>query len=194
VNVKVPADQSGDLLIAVAGTNGAPSSWTTPAGWNVGANSAHPSGQGLNWWWKVANGSEGGTNLTLKSSSYADGGGVVLDYRGTAASPIAAVGSLATNDNGGVGNVTKPTFNGASWSASTKVVNLLLMSWQPSATSVGWPSGFSQQATANDGFGFVAVGANLAPQSTTSLASRTAALSVAEDIVPTLQLAVAVGP
>jgi hypothetical protein len=192
VKVKVPAAQSGDLLIAVAGTNGKPSSWTVPAGWNVGAGSAHPGGQGLNWWWKTANGSEGGTSVTLKSSSYADGGAVILDYRGATSNPVVAVSSMTKNDNNGVGNVTTPSFAGVSWPTSTKVVDLMLTSWQASSSTVTWPSGYTLQATANDGFDYATVGASLAPQTTSSLASQTVNLSVKEDIVPTLQLAIAV--
>jgi Glycosyl hydrolases family 39 len=192
IKVKVPADQSGDLLVAVAGTNGSPSSWTAPAGWNVGAGSAHPRGQGLNWWWKTANGLEGGTNVTLKSSAWADGGAVILDYRGATANPIVAVSSMTTNDNGGVGKVTTPAWSGVSWPTSTKVVSLMLASWQASASTVTWPTGYALNATSNDGFDYVTVGANLTSQMTTSLGSRTAKLSAAEDVVPALQLAVAV--
>jgi Glycosyl hydrolases family 39 len=192
IKMKVPADQSGDLLVAVAGTNGSPSSWTAPVGWNVGAGSAHPGGQGLNWWWKTASGSEGGTNVTLKSSAWADGGAVILDYRGATANPIVAVSAMTKNDNGGVGNVTTPSFAGVSWPTSTKVAKLILSSWQASSSTVTWPSGYTLQATANDGFDYATVGANLAPQTTSSVASQTVKLSVAEDIVPTLQLAIAV--
>lgn len=192
IKVKVPADQSGDLLIAVAGTNGTPSSWTVPVGWNVGAGSAHPGGQGLNWWWKKANGSEGGTSVSLKSSGYADGGAVILNYRGATTTPIVAVSSITKNDNSGVGNVTTPAWAGVSWPTSTKVVSLLLTSWQASSSAVTWPAGYTLHGTANDGFDYVTVGGNLTSQTTTNLGSRSATLSVAEDIAPTLQLAIGV--
>jgi hypothetical protein len=68
----------------------------------------------------------------------------------------------------------------------------MLGSWQATTSTVTWPTGYALHATSNDGFDYVAVGANLASQVTTSLGSRTAKLSAAEDIVPTLQLAVAV--
>ena len=190
VNIKIPTVQAGDLLIAVAGTNGSPASWTTPTGWNAGANGGHPDGQGLNWWWKIAAGTESGTTLTLKSASWADGGGVVLDYRGAAAPPIQGVSALATNDNGGNGNVTSAQFNGVSWSGSAPVVSLLLMSWQPINATVNWPADYTLQATANDGYGFVTVGANLTLQTVTSLSVQTATLSASQAVVPTLQIAI----
>jgi len=117
---------------------------------------------------------------------------VILDYRGATASPIVAVSAMTKNDNGGGGNVTTPSFAGVSWPTSTKVAKLMLSSWQASSSTVTWPSGYTLQATANDGFDYATVGANLAPQTTSSVASQTVKLSVAEDIVPTLQLAIAV--
>jgi Abnormal spindle-like microcephaly-assoc'd, ASPM-SPD-2-Hydin len=196
VALKVPTTAAArDLLIAVAGTNGTPSSWTAPTGWTAGANSAHPSGQGLNWWWKVATASDAGASAIFKAKSFARGAGEVLDYRGlSASSPIVAVSTMATNSNGGAGNVTTPIFKSVSWSGSTSVVSLLLMSWQPNPATVTWPAGFGLQATANDGFDSVAAGANLTPQTTTSLATQTATLSKASDIIPTLQVALRVGP
>ncbi|HZR39500.1 MAG TPA: choice-of-anchor D domain-containing protein [Ktedonobacteraceae bacterium] len=193
VDIKIPSVQAGDLLIAVAGTNGSPSSWTTPTGWNVGAGAGQPDGQGLNWWWKIASGSESGTTLTLKASSFADGGGVVLVYRGAAATPIEAVSALGTNDNGGNGDVTSAQFNAVSWNSSASVVSLLLMSWQPVNATVNWPAGYTLQATDNDGYSSVMVGANLTAQTASSLGAQTATLSVSQAVVPTLQIAVLVG-
>jgi hypothetical protein len=192
VKIKAPAAQAGDLLIAVAGTNGSPASWTTPTGWTAGTGSGHPDGQGLNWWWKIATSADSGATatITLKAASYADGGGIVLDYRGASASPILAVSALATNDNGGDGHVTSAQFNGASWSGASSVVSLLLMSWQPANATVAWPTGYSTQATANDGYGFIMAGANLTAQSLSSLSAQTVTLSAAQATVPTLQIAV----
>ena len=195
VRLTIPATtQAGDLLIAVAGTNGSPSSWTTPTGWTAGAGSGHPDGQGLNWWWKIATSADAGATVTLKASSYADGGGVILDYRGASATPIQAVSAMTTNDNFGDGRVTSAQFAGASWSGSANVVSLLLMSWQPANATVTWPTGYSLQATANDGYGFVTVGANLTTQSVSSLPAQVATLSASQAVVPTLQLAIRVGP
>ena len=193
VKIKVPTVQAGDLLIAVAGTNGSPNTWTTPSGWTAGSGSGQPDGQGLNWWWKIATGTDSGTTVTLKSSSYADGGGVILDYRGAAASPILAVSSLTTNDNGGNGNVTSVQFGGVSWSGSDSVASLLLMSWQPASTAVTWPTGYTAEATATDGYGYVAVGADLASQETGSLSAQSVHLSTSQAVVPALQIAVLVG-
>ena len=195
VRLTIPATtQAGDLLIAVAGTNGSPSSWTTPTGWTAGTGGGHPDGQGLNWWWKIATSVDAGATVTLKASAYADGGGVVLDYRGASATPIQAVSALTTNDNFGNGRVTSAQFAGASWSGSANVVSLLLMSWQPANATVTWPTGYSLQATANDGYGFVTVGANLTTQSVSSLPAQVATLSASQAVVPTLQLAIRVGP
>ena len=196
VGLKIPSVQAGDLLIVVAGTNGSPSSWTTPTGWNAGAGAGagNPDNQGLNWWWKSASGSESGTTVTLKSSSYADGGGVILVYRGTSATPIQAVSGLASNDNNGNGNVTSVPFNRVAWSPSANVVSVLLMSWQPANATVTWPASYTLQATANDTYSFVAVGANLTSQTASSLSAQTATLSVSQAVVPTLQIAILVGP
>jgi hypothetical protein len=68
------------------------------------------------------------------------------------------------------------------------------MSWQPTTTTVTWPSGYTAQASANDGYGFVAVGANLTNQTASSLGAQAATFSVTEAVVPTLQIAVLVGP
>jgi hypothetical protein len=189
IKIKIPAIQAGDLLIAVAGTNGKPVSWTKPTGWTMGANSAHPDGQGLNWFWKIATNADSGANVTLKAASYADGGGIVLAYRGTASNPIVAVSTMATNDNNGNGNVKTPTINGVSWSQASKVVDLLLTSWQPSTSTVSWPSGFTQQETATDGFGFVMAAANLNSAVTSNFSARTATFSTGEAVIPTLQIA-----
>jgi hypothetical protein len=193
VNIKIPTVQTGDLLIAVTGTNGVPNTWTAPTGWTTGAGGGQVAGQGLNWWWKIASGADSATTITLKASSYADGGGIVLDYRGTSASPILAVSTLAANDNGGNGVVTSAQFNGASWSGSASVVSLLLMSWQPTNATVSWPAGYAAQGTATDGYAYAAVGADLSSQSASSLNSQTATLSISQAVVPTLQIAVAVG-
>ena len=192
VKITVPTVQAGDLLIAAAGTNGSPASWTTPPGWTAGTNSGHPDGQGLNWWWKIATSADSGATITLKAASYADGGSIVLDYRGASASPILAVSALATNDNGGNGHVTSAQLNSVSWSGTSSVVSLLLMSWQPANATVAWPAGFSTQATANDGYGFVMAGANLTTQSLSSLSAQTATLSASQAVVPTLQIAIVV--
>jgi hypothetical protein len=148
----------------------------------------------LNWWWKIATSTDSGASVTLKASSYADGGGIVFDYRGAAASPILAVSTLATNDNGGNGNVTTATFNSVSWSGSANVVSLLLMSWQPVSATITWPTGYAAQATATDGYGFVAAGANLTTQSVSSLSAQTATFSASQAVIPTLQIALLVGP
>jgi hypothetical protein len=161
IAIRLPASiLNGDLLIAVVGANGTPASWTTPAGWTAGAGGAHPDGQGLIWWWKVATSGDATASVTLKSASYADGGGVVLDYRGTAAAAIAGAGALTINDNNANGtNVA--SVGGVSWSGAAPVISLVLMSWQTTTATITWPAGYALQASANDGYGYVAVGANL---------------------------------
>jgi hypothetical protein len=118
----------------------------------------------------------------------------VLAYRGMSVTPIQAVSALATNDNDGNGNVTSAPVNGVSWSGSATVVNLLLMSWQPTTATVTWPAGVTLQATANDGYGFVAVGANLVPKTVAGLGAQNVTLSAAQAVVPTLQIALLVSP
>jgi hypothetical protein len=98
------------------------------------------------------------------------------------------------NDNNGNGNVTKAQVGGVSWAGRSNVVSLVLMSWQPVAPTVTWPAGYAGQASANDGYSFVSVAAGLAPQLSTSLPGQTVTLSAAEAVIPTLQVAVAVGP
>lgn len=114
----------------------------------------------------------------------------MLDYRGTSTSPIQAVSSLAINDNGGNGNEKSATFNNVAWSGTANVVDLLLISWQPNTAGVAWPTNYSLQATANDGYSFVAVGANLTTQSVSNFPALTATLSTVEAVIPSLQIAV----
>ena len=141
----------------------------------------------------MVTGPESGTAVTLQAASWADGGGVVLAYRGAAATPIQAVSALAVNDNGATGDVTSALVNGVSWSGSANVVSLVLMSWQPNSAALTWPSGYTLQATATDSYSSVAVGANVTSQTATSLGPRIVTLSTPQAVVPTLQLAVLVG-
>jgi hypothetical protein len=193
--VLIPTVQQGNLLIAVAGTNGSSTTWTTPTGWNAGANSGTSNTQGLNWWWKVASGTESGTYVTLKASAYEDGGAAVLAYSGTSAtSPIVAVGTRTKSDNSGVGNVKSVPFSSVSWSGATNVVSLLLMSWQPNGTTTYWPANYTLRLGATDSFDYVRTAVNLLSQSVSSLPSQTVTLSTGEDVVQSLQVAVRVGP
>ena len=187
VSLSMPSQLQGDLLIAVAGTNGSPTAWTAPTGWTSGAGSAAPEGQGLNWWWQVAP-SGPPPAYTFQSSGWADGGIVLLDLRGGRA--IKAVSTITANDNSGVGNVTSAGVQAASWAGSSTVASLLLASWQPAGATLSWPAGFSQLAEADDGYGFVAVGGRLQSQSTSSLPSQTIGYSAPESLIPTLQVAI----
>jgi hypothetical protein len=181
-------------LIGVVGANGSTTTWTAPTGWTVGTNGASPDSQALRWWWLVVPATPA-TSYTFKSTGYADGGAVVIDLRGaSAAGPIQAVSALNANDAGGIGNVTAATYSAVSWTGSASVVDLLLTSWQPTTTAVTWPAGYSQLATANDGYGFVAVAGSLTTQTTSSLSSETATFSASQAVIPTLQLAIKVGP
>ena len=195
ISITIPASvQAGDLLIAAAGTNGTPATWRTPRGWNKGAGSGTTQSQGLHWFWKVANGTEGGTKVQLKSSSYADGGGIVAVYRGASGSgPIAGVSSLKTNDNGGSFQVTSATVNGISLSNTTNVVPLILTSWQPSDATVSWPADFIAEASATDGYGHVAIGESLSSLNTSSVNAQTLNFSTAQSVMQTLQIAVSAG-
>jgi hypothetical protein len=107
VRIKLPALQPGDRLIAVAGTNGSPASWTAPIGRTAGAGGGHSDGQGLNWRWKIATSADSGATITLKAAAYADGGRIALAYRGASASTILALGTPATKDTGGNGHVDR---------------------------------------------------------------------------------------
>jgi hypothetical protein len=118
---------------------------------------------------------------------------VVLAYRGAAASPIAGV-SVLTNNLGSGSGITTPSVAGVSLSSASAVVSLLLMSWQPTNTSVTWPTGYASQASANDGFGYVSVGAKLAAQTSSSLPALTVTLSPGEVVAPTLQVVILVHP
>lgn len=194
VTVSAPAGQrSGDFLVAVAGANGTATTWTAPAGWSPGTNSAGPDGQQLRWWSLVVP-STPAASYKFSANSYTDGGIVIIDFRGVAAvNPVQAVSLLATNDNSGNGNVTTAAYNSASWTGSATVVTVLLTSWQPTQASITWPAGFSQLATANDGYGFVAVAANLTSASTTGLSAQAAHFSVSQAVIPTIQIALNVG-
>src|SRR5579871_2710170 len=182
VTVGVPRAQAGDLLVAVAGSNGSPSAWSTPTGWAAGSNSAASNTQGLDWWWKFATGTD--KSVTLKSSSWADGGAVVLDYRGAGALPIGPVSTMVDATS-----ASTVRFNGVSWTGSASVVPLLLASWQARAATVTEPVGFGTQAEADDGFGFVSVAAGAAVAAT-DLPAQTATYSSPEAVVNTLQVAI----
>lgn len=180
----------GDLLIAVAGTNGNVSSWTTPAGWTPGTDTSSPNAQGLMWWWKIADGSEAGSTITLQSSSYADGGAVVNVYEGQAANPIVAVSSLTTSDNYGVGHVTSAGVAGISLDNSITAVPLILASWQPYYSNITSPSGFSFNSTATDGYSYVGVWESYFGQTTNNFPGYTLSFSTGEAVVQALQVLV----
>lgn len=195
VRVTAPgSQQQGDLLIGVVGANGTASVWTGPAGWTVGANGGSPDSQALRWWWYVVPASPA-TSYVFTSTGYTDGGVVVIDLRGASgAAPIQGVSALNANDAGGIGNVTSAVCAAVTWSGSTNVVDLLLTSWQPTGATITWPAGFSQMATATDTYGFVAVAGNLTTQAGSNLAPQTATYSVSQAVIPTLQVAIKVGP
>ena len=67
------------------------------------------------------------------------------------------------------------------------------MSWQEHPTTLRWPIGFSQLGEADNGYSFVAVGANLAGQNTASLPAQTVGEAVGEAVVLTVQVAVSAG-
>jgi hypothetical protein len=173
----------------VAGVNGSPSGWTAPAGWTPGANSGS-TGQGLFWWWQQLPATPL-ASYTFTSTGYTDGGIVLIDLRGQTATPIQAVSARVENNNNWNGNITSAAVNGVTWTGSTKVASLILMSWQASNATAGWPAGFSLLSSANDGYSWVAVGANLTTQTVSSLAAQTVSLSTPQVAVPTLQVAIA---
>ena len=195
VSITIPAGvQPGDLLIAAAGTNGTPAAWTTPTGWNKGAGSGTTQSQGLNWFWKIANGTEGGTKVKLKASVYSDGGGIIAVYRGeSSASAIAGVSSLATNVYWDSSKGMSAKVNGVSLAGTTSVVPLILTSWQSGNATISWPSGFVDKAGATDGYGHVEIGEILSSVSTNNLSSQTLNFSAAQAVTQTLQIAVRVG-
>lgn len=193
VRVTLPSIiQSDDLLIAVAGTNGPKSSWSTPAGWTQGANSNATDTQAIAWWWKVADGTEGGSTITLKSSRYADGGVVVNVYHGQAADPIAGVSNFTTTDNFGNGHVFSANVSGVTTDSTVSAVPLIFASWQPNATTVTWPNGFAFESAADDRYSFVGVGESLSSLTDTNFPGYTFSFSKGEAVVQALQVLVRV--
>lgn len=189
ITLAAPSQQrQGDLLIAVAGTNGTPSGWTAPNGWTAGTGSAAPGGQGLNWWWQIVPAAPP-ASYTFQSAGWADGGIVLLDLRGVTA--IKSVSALTANDNFGGGNVTSAAVQGTSWAGTANVASLILAGWQPGPATLAWPGGFTQLAEADDGYGFVTVGGRLTAQPASSLPSQTVGFSAPQTLIPTLQLAIA---
>jgi chitinase len=184
--------QPEQLLIAVAGTNGQPASWTTPRGWNLGSGSGTKSRQALYYWWKVATGTESGTKVTFKTNKYADGGVVVAVYNGATTNPIAGASSIATNDNNGDGNVQTAAVNGISLNSAATVVPLIIASWQPNASNITWPSGYIFEATATDGYSFVDLAESSNARTTNTLPSQTLNFATPEAVIQTLQLAIRV--
>lgn len=184
--------QTGDLLIAVAGTNGAKSSWSTPTGWTQGANTNSTDTQGITWWWKVADGSEAGSRVAFRSSKYADGGVVVNVYAGANANPIAGVSNFTTTDNYGNGFVNAANVAGVSLNTSVTAVPLIFVSWQPDASTVTWPAGFAFESTASDGFSTVAVAESLSSMTSDTFPGYTLPISPVEAVVQTLQVLIKV--
>jgi len=182
--------QPGDLLIAVAGTNGPVSSWVAPTGWTQGQNSGSSDAEGLTWWWKIADGTEAGTSITLQSSSYADGGAVVNVYAGEAANAIAGVSSLTTNDNFGNGHVTSANVGSVSLDNTVTAVPLILASWQPNMTTVSFPEGFGFESAADDGYSFVAVGEAYSSLTTNNFPGYSVSFFPGQAVVQTLQVLV----
>lgn len=191
LSVKLPSSiQTGDLLIAVAGTNGPKASWSIPSGWTLGTNSNSTDTQGITWWWKVADGSDAGKTILLKSSKYADGGVVVNVYSGQASNPIAGVSQFTTTDNYGNGYVSSANVSGVSVGDATAAVPLIFVSWQPNAATITWPSEFAFESTASDGYSSVAVAENLSSQTSSSFSGYSLPISPVEAVVQTLQVLV----
>lgn len=193
VAVTLPSNiHSGDLLIAVAGTNGPQTSWYTPAGWTYGTNSNIRDTQGLSWWWKIADGTEAGKTIIFRSSRWEDGAVAVNVYEGQVANPIAGVSKLTTTDNDGVGIVTSAPVAGVSLSSTITAVPLLFVSWQEDASTITWPAGFGFESTASDGFATVDVAERLQSMTTDNFQGYTLLLSPAQAIVQTLQVLIRV--
>lgn len=180
--------QSGDLLVAVAGTNGPKSFWSGPAGWTQGTNSNATDTQAITWWWKVADGSEGGSQAVFKSSRYADGGIVVNVYAGEAADPIAGVSRFTTTDNFGNGHVFTANVSGITTDNTVTAVPLIFASWQPNATTVTWPVNVTFESAADDGYSYVGVGEVLSSLTDTQFPGSTLSFSTGEAVVQTLQV------
>lgn len=193
LSVALPENiQTGDLLIAVAGTNGPKSAWSVPTGWTLGVNSDSTDTQGITWWWKMANGNEAGTQVVFRSSKYADGGAVVNVYHGQAVSPIAGVSAFTTSDNFGNGFVTSANISGVTLGSEEAAVPLIFASWQESNAAIGWPSGFAFESTASDGFSTIAVAEKLTSLTTTTFPGYTLPISPAQAVVQTLQVLIRV--
>lgn len=194
VSVTLPTNiQAGDLLIAVAGTNGPKTSWYTPAGWTFGTNSNSIDTQGLFWWWKVADGSEAGQTVTFKSAQWEDGGVAVNVYQGQGAgNPIAGVGRLTKTDNDGVGNVIAAPVAGVSLGSPVNAVSLLFATWQETPATFAWPTGFGFESTASDGFASVDIAEALYSNTSDNFPGYTLSLSPAQAVVQTLQVLITV--
>lgn len=193
LSVTLPSNiQAGDLLVAIAGTNGPISSWSTPKGWTRGTNSNTTDTQGLTWWWKIADGSETGSTIRMKSSKYADGGVVVNVYQGATADPIAGVSTFATTDNYGNGYVTSAGVSGMTLGTAVTAVPLIFVSWQPNAATISWPAGFAFESTASDGYATVAVAESLSSITSKIFPGYSLPIVPAQAVVQTLQVLIRV--
>ena len=172
-----------DLLIAICGMNATATSWALPSGWTQQL-AFRGNGEELTVWYKVAGASEGASyNFTVTSAGALDGGFGMIALRGAdTTTPILA--NSAEFDQGGAS--TSMTANSVSWTGAADAISLIFMTWQSSAATVTWPSGWDNTTngwTSNDGFEWSAVGCNLTTQSAvTSLPAKTnpPTLSVAE--------------
>jgi hypothetical protein len=132
----------------------------------MGPSSPNQIAQALVWWYKVADGSEGGTHLTLTSSQYADGGAVLGVWQGQTTNPIAGASDMLVNSGGGIGHVTTADVAPIAFGTTTSVLPLVITSWQSSAAQIAYPPGFFYLSGASDGYSAVALAMALNPQKT----------------------------
>jgi hypothetical protein len=173
---KVTGVQQGDLMIVVAGMNGPAggATWAKPTGWTQELN-FQGNLMPMPLFYKLAGASEGTSyNFVPTASGSVDGGWGMVALRGVdQATPV--LGHSAEFDQGG--NSTSMTANSVSWAGAANAISVIFMTWQTSAATVTWPSGWDSTTngfSANDGFEWCVVGSNLTTQiAVTSLPSKT---------------------
>jgi ribosomal protein L18E len=173
--VKPTGVQSGDWLGSAWGINGSLSgTWNLPSGWTTVHDARNIHILALHD--KIAGASEP-TSYGFSTSTNDDGGWGLVALRGVdTTTPVLGQADFAAG-----GNTTSFSAPSVSWAGASDAISLIIASWESTAATITWPSGWTQLWSVNDGFIWFVAGINLTTQSgVTSLPAKTLTLSVGE--------------
>lgn len=188
VTVNKPTNTAqNDLMVALIGGNGSTGSYSAPTGWTAGANAVTTdTTQQLQWWWKLAGASEGTSYVFTATTTPNWGGGAgIISLRGAhLTTPILATSAIS---QAYFSDVNIP-MNSVTFS-SADVCSLFLISFQSTNGTFVYPSGWTQQFAAFDGYNAGLLAINLTDATVTSLAAQTVT-SPAVEYSDSLQVAI----